>query len=174
MDSQGNRDLVAFELAQAIGPTLKVPGLEPEGLKFVRGQLLQYRGDPLGQMLYLAERGAPVALYVMASPADSAPDFNLEGTVGAVSWSQDGVAYLLAGERDEEFLRKLAEKIRLEPVESIPAPPPKMSQPSSDTASPASGVTSSLPPSAAESIPPATVSPLPDSSGTVTTPTPAN
>jgi anti-sigma factor RsiW len=174
LDSQGNRDLVAFELAQAIGPTLKVPGLEPEGLKFVRGQLLQYRGDPLGQMLYLAERGAPVALYVMASPADSAPDFNLEGTVGAVSWSQDGVAYLLAGERDEEFLRKLAERIRLEPTEPIPVPPPNVPQLSSEPALPESGVTSSLPPSAAESIPPATASPLPDSSGTVTTPTPAN
>lgn len=54
LTSQGNRDLVAFELAQAIGPSLKVPNLDPQGLKWVRGQLLQYRGKPLGQIFILA------------------------------------------------------------------------------------------------------------------------
>jgi anti-sigma factor RsiW len=124
LNSQGNRDLVAFELAQAIGPSLKVPNLDPQGLKLVRGQLLQFRGKPLGQILYLGARGAPVALYALPSDAKNEPEFSMVGDVGMVSWSEDGISYLLAAEADEDFLLRTAEKIRHEPLDEIPPPPP--------------------------------------------------
>ncbi len=148
LNSQGNRDLVAFELAQAIGPSLKVPNLDPQGLKLVRGQLLQYRGKPLGQVLYLGTRGAPVALYAMPSEANSEPEFTMAGDIGMVSWSEGGISYLLAAQADEDFLVRTAEKIRHEPLDEIPAPPPpsppSVSQPATPPAA-ESGVTSSLP-----------------------------
>jgi anti-sigma factor RsiW len=124
LNSQGNRDLVAFELAQAIGPSLKVPNLDPQGLKLVRGQLLQFRGKPLGQILYLGARGAPVALYALPSDAKNEPEFSMVGDVGMVSWSEDGISYLFAAEADEDFLLRTAEKIRHEPLDEIPPPPP--------------------------------------------------
>jgi hypothetical protein len=124
LTSQGNRDLVAFELAQAIGPSLKVPNLDPQGLKLVRGQLLQYRGKPLGQILYLGMHGAPVALYALPSDSTSDPEFTMAGDVGMVSWSEGGISYLLASEGDEDFLVRTAEKIRNEPLDEIPPPPP--------------------------------------------------
>jgi hypothetical protein len=39
-----------------------------------------------------------------------------------VSWSEGEMSYLLAGDRDEASLLRLAEKIRHEP---LPAPPPR-------------------------------------------------
>ena len=146
LNSQGNRDLIAFELAQAIGPSLKVPNLDPQGLKLVRGQLLQYRGKPLGQILYLGTRGAPVALYAMPSETNAEPEFSMAGEIGMVSWSEDGISYLLAAQADEDFLVRTAEKIRHEPLDEIPPPPPppSVSQPATPPAA-ESGVTSSLP-----------------------------
>lgn len=147
LNSQGNRDLVAFELAQAIGPSLKVPNLDPQGLKLVRGQLLQYRGKPLGQILYLGTRGAPVALYAMPSEASSEPEFTMAGDIGMVSWSEGGISYLLAAQADEDFLVRIGEKIRHEPLDEIPAPPPPSPSVSQPVTPPTaeSGITSALP-----------------------------
>jgi anti-sigma factor RsiW len=170
LNSQGNRDLVAFELAQAIGPSLKVPNLDPQGLKLVRGQLLQYRGKPLGQVLYLGTRGAPVALYAMPSEASSEPEFTMAGEIGMVSWSEGGISYLLAAQADEDFLLRIGEKIRHEPLEEIPAPPPSSPAPSgSQPATPPtaeSGVTSALPDSSG-------IAPSPPPLIAPTTPAPA-
>jgi anti-sigma factor RsiW len=175
LTSQGNRDLVAFELAQAIGPALKVPNLDPQGLKLVRGQLLQYRGKPLGQILYLGARGAPVALYALPSDSTSEPEFTMAGDVGLVSWSEGGISYLLAAEADEDFLVRTAEKIRNEPLDEIPAPPPppNVSQPVSPPPE-ENGVTSALPNGRASSpqltAPPPTVEPLPGGAAPATSP----
>ncbi|HLC08775.1 MAG TPA: hypothetical protein VJK06_05770 [Methyloceanibacter sp.] len=162
LNSQGNRDLVAFELAQAIGPSLKVPNLDPQGLKLVRGQLLQYRGKPLGQSLYLGARGAPVALYALPSDAKSEPEFSTVGDVGMVSWSEDGISYLLAAEADEDFLVRTAEKIRHEPLDEIPPPPPPSvlhpSPPTSDS-NPTSSLPEPVPSSPPMSAPPMTAPP---------------
>ena len=67
LESQGNRDLVAFQLAQAIGPNLTVPDLSGQGLRFVRAQLLRSGDEPLAQLLYLGTSGAPLALYAKKS-----------------------------------------------------------------------------------------------------------
>jgi anti-sigma factor RsiW len=162
LTSQGNRDLVGFELAQAIGPSLKVPNLDPQGLKLIRGQLLQYRGKPLGQILYLGTRGAPVALYALPSDRTSEPEFSMAGDVGMVSWAEGGISYLLAAQADEDFLVRTAEKIRHEPLDEIPPPPPpSVLHPSPPQTE--SGVTSALPDAAANPLspPPPAAAPLP-------------
>jgi len=163
LNSQGNRDLVAFELAQAIGPSLKVPNLDPQGLKLVRGQLLQYRGKPLGQIFYLGTRGAPVALYALPSDAKREPEFSMVGDVRMVSWSEEGISYLLAAETDEDFLLRTAEKIRHEPLDEIPPPPPPSalhpSPPPAADSSPTSSLPEPAPRSPTTSAPPPMTAP---------------
>ena len=124
LESQGNRDLVAFQLAQAIGPNLTVPDLTGQGLRFMRAQLLRSGDEPLAQLLYLGTSGAPFALYAKKSEETSTPSFKRYGALGGVAWSQAGIAYLLAGEGDEASLTKLADAIRIEitaPAKAVPA-----------------------------------------------------
>ena len=152
LESQGNQDLVAFQVAQAIGPAVKLPNLEAQGLKFMRAQLLRFGDKKLVQMLYLGAHKDPLALYAMrGGGGDSKPVFKQEGAIGSVSWRDDGIAYLLAGEEDEAALDRLAEKIRNEPsapdVVPPPKPEPQLSQTPSDPA-----------PSAGPSVSPATAS----------------
>ena len=115
LDSQGNRDLVAFQLAQTIGPDVKLPDLDAQGFRFVRAQLLRSGSEPLAQLLYLRSTGAPLALYARKGEGSEAPSFKRYGGIGSVGWSEDGIAYLLAGEADEADMRRLAEMIKAEP-----------------------------------------------------------
>ena len=120
LESQGNRDLVGFQLAQAIGPGFNPPDLAPQGFRFMRAQLL-----------YLGTSGAPLALYAKKGEGALTPLFKQYGDIGSVAWSQGGIAYLLAGEGDQEFLLRLAETIsKEEPKAAVrspaysPLPPP--------------------------------------------------
>jgi anti-sigma factor RsiW len=115
LESQGNLDLVAFQLGQAIGSGLKLPDLKPQGFRFVRAQLLRSGGEPMAQLLYLGTSGAPLALYAKKGEGSDAPRFKPYGAIGGVAWSEGGIAYLLAGEEDESLLMRLAETIRQEP-----------------------------------------------------------
>ena len=129
LESQANRDLVAFQLAQAIGPGLKLPDLEPQGYRFVRAQLLRSGEEPVAQLLYLGTSGAPLSLYAKKGEGSSAPRFKQYGAIGSVAWSQDGIAYLLAGEADAALLQRLAEGIRQEPQSPAPPPPAEAAAP---------------------------------------------
>src|SRR4029078_10921834 len=114
LESQGNRDLVAFQLAQAIGPNLMVPDLSGEGLRFMRAQLLRSGDEPLAQLVYLGASGAPLALSAKKRQETSTPAVQRYGALGGVAWSQAGIAYLLTGEGDEASLTKLADANRVE------------------------------------------------------------
>ncbi len=134
LESQGNRDLIAFQLAQAIGPNLAVPDLANQGLRFMRAQLMRSGDEPLAQLLYLGASGAPLALYAKKGEETAAPSFKRYGALGGVAWSQSGIAYLLTGEGDEASLTKLANAIRLELTAPKPAPaysplPPPLPKP---------------------------------------------
>ena len=109
LESQGNQDLIAFQLTQAIGPSVKLPDLQPQGFRFVRAQLLRSGEEPLAQLLYLGASGALV--------------FKQYGAIGSVTWSRDGIAYLLAGEGDEASLMQLAQRIGQEKQAPAPSPP---------------------------------------------------
>lgn len=123
LESQGNQDLIAFQLGQAIGPSLKLPDLQSRGFRFVRAQLLRSGGEPVAQLLYLGTSGAPLALYAKKGEGSDAPQFKPYGAIGGVAWSEGGIAYLLAGEEDEGVLMRLAETIRQEPQAPAPSPP---------------------------------------------------
>jgi anti-sigma factor RsiW len=138
LDSQGNRDLVAFQLTQALGADLILPELGPQGFRFMRAQLLRFNDEPLAQLLYLGASGAPLALYAKKGEGTAPPLFKRYGGIGSVTWSQGGLAYLLAGEESEQSLLSLAATIgRAEPIGTkemapvtdvapAPSPPPPL------------------------------------------------
>jgi anti-sigma factor RsiW len=121
LDSQGNPDLVAFQLTQAIGAEMIFPDLGARGFKFVRAQLLRFDNAPLAQLLYLGASGAPLALYAKKGEGDLPPSFSRYGDIGSVAWTQGGVAYVLAGEHSEAALRSLADTIVKNKKEIAPA-----------------------------------------------------
>jgi anti-sigma factor RsiW len=123
LESQGNRDLLAFQLAQAVGPNLNPPDLAAQGLRFMRAQLLSFGGEPLAQLLYLGATGAPLALYAKKGEGIRAPLFKQYGGIGSVAWSHGGIAYLLAGEGDEASLLRLADAISTEGPKAVDASP---------------------------------------------------
>jgi anti-sigma factor RsiW len=112
LESQGNRDLVAFQLGQAIGRPITLADLDEHGFRFVRAQLLRAGEEPLAQLLYLGPTGAPLALYVKRGALSAAPSFRRYGTIGSVAWSDKNVAYLIAGEEDKVRLMQLAQAVR--------------------------------------------------------------
>jgi anti-sigma factor RsiW len=112
LDSQRNRDFIAFQLGRAIGAALAPPDLGAKGYRFTRAQILRFGDEPLAQLLYLGATGAPLALYAKKGGADAAPAVKRYGALAGVAWSQAGVAYFLAGEGDEASLLELAEAIR--------------------------------------------------------------
>jgi anti-sigma factor RsiW len=124
LESQANQDLIAFQLAQAIGPGLKLPDLAPQRFRFVRAQLLRAGEEPLAQLLYLGTSGAPLALYAKQGEGAEAPSFKSYGTIGSVAWAKDGITYLLAGEADASRLTQLAETIRKQLAAPRDADPP--------------------------------------------------
>jgi anti-sigma factor RsiW len=112
LESQSNRDLVAFQLGQAIGRPITLADLDEHGFRFVRAQLLRTGEEPLAQLLYLGPTGAPLALYAKRGALSAAPAFKRYGTIGSVAWSDKGVSYLLAGEEDKVRLMQLAQAVR--------------------------------------------------------------
>jgi anti-sigma factor RsiW len=114
--SQGNEDLVALQLGQALGGDAKLPNLKAEGFSFVRGQLLSFGDRPLVQLLYLGADKPPLALYAMRAMAgeSAGPSYRELGPLAGVTWEEDGIAYLLAGKEDDVTLRRLSETIRNE------------------------------------------------------------
>ncbi len=112
LESQGNRDLVAFQLGQAIGRSVTIADLDEHGFRFVRAQLLRAGDEPLAQLLYLGPAGAPLALYVKRGAIGAAPVFKRYGPIGSVAWSEKGVSYLIAGEEDKVRLMQLVQAVR--------------------------------------------------------------
>ena len=93
------------------GLELTVPDLRAQGLQFVRAQRLQFDGRTVLQLVYLPERGAPVALCLM--PAASQPEraLALDGQQ-ALAWHAGGWAYVLIGALPLEQLRRCAGSCR--------------------------------------------------------------
>src|SRR5262245_20219650 len=131
-EGQANQDLIGFQLAQAIGHALKLPDLKSEVFRFMWGQLLRAGDEPVAQVLYLGASGAPLALYAKKGEGAADRVFKSYGAMGSVSWSEDGIVYLLAGELNGPRLTQLADTAQadapkpwaLNAVGSVSAPPP--------------------------------------------------
>ncbi|HTJ95665.1 MAG TPA: zf-HC2 domain-containing protein [Pararobbsia sp.] len=79
---------------------IAIPDLREAGLTFKRIQRLRFHGRPLIQIVYLPERGDPVALCVIDAKADQPMKSQHVYGMDVVSWSQDKLAFALIGHKD--------------------------------------------------------------------------
>jgi anti-sigma factor RsiW len=94
------------------GLAVRIPDLSAFGLTFKRVQRLRFNDKPLVQIVYLPERGAPVALCVMK---ESKPDAGLAtqhvASMTVVTWRQSELGYALIGPPDGLDLNALGDSI---------------------------------------------------------------
>jgi|EndMetStandDraft_5_1072996.scaffolds.fasta_scaffold18691_2 anti-sigma factor RsiW len=107
-DSQSNSDVVRFQLAKLSSQAVPLPDLSQSGLRFVRAQTLSYRGNRLMQLVYTGKSDPLVAVYITAGDDDSPVSPGRFGDIKTVSWSQNGLRFLIAADMTHEALRALA------------------------------------------------------------------
>ncbi|CAN7378079.1 anti-sigma factor [Trinickia sp. LjRoot230] len=87
---------VVNDIRRVDGMSIRVPDLRNAGLTFKRVQRLNYKGHPIVQIVYLADRGAPVALCAIV---DAGPDASLHaqqvGDMKTIVWRKANIGYVL-------------------------------------------------------------------------------
>ncbi|PRG03943.1 anti-sigma factor family protein [Burkholderia ambifaria] len=127
------RDTVAFDssnLAAAAhmvenirrddGLRIRIPDLRSVGLTFKRIQRLNFNHKPLVQIVYLPEKGLPVALCVMK---DERPDTALArqqvGSMEVVTWRRASVTYALIAAPGDTDLGAIGKRIADNGIEEV-------------------------------------------------------
>jgi anti-sigma factor RsiW len=94
------------------GIPVRIPDLRSAGLTFKRVQRLSFQDQPVVQMVYLPDRGEPIALCVTQdSGADETPQAKQLGDMQAVVWRSDRLSYVLLAKRSQIDLLKLADQL---------------------------------------------------------------
>jgi anti-sigma factor RsiW len=101
------RELTAVGAKLGIG--LPLAEISLPGLALKRAQILQYDGNPLGQIAYLDPRGGVLALCIYADGhKDSGPTTEQRVGLNIVHWASHGRAFMLVGRKAMPELRELA------------------------------------------------------------------
>lgn len=109
LDGEGGAEQVAAlrrRLKDAHGIELGIPDFSTEGMRFVRAQQLQFEGRMVLQLVYLPEKGLPVALCLTPGPPHNSHQFNIDG-LEAMVWHMNGWDYALIGDTRQETLKAL-------------------------------------------------------------------
>jgi anti-sigma factor RsiW len=98
-------------LSKRVGYQLRIPDLEPVGLKLVGGRLLPGpHGGAAAFFMYESRSGERFTLYsTRADGPDSSLRYDADGAVGALYWADGDVAYVVSGEANRDLLHKVAE-----------------------------------------------------------------
>jgi anti-sigma factor RsiW len=100
------------EIRQDDGLALRIPDLSAAGLTFKRVQRLRFNNKPLVQIVYLPEKGAPVALCVMKErKPDAAVADQRVASMTVVTWRQAELGYALIGQPEGVDLAALGKQI---------------------------------------------------------------
>jgi hypothetical protein len=103
---------VLADIHQRDGMPVDVPDLRQVGLKFKRVQRLNYHDRPLIQMVYLPERGDPVALCVIEENEGDAPvRASRVGEMKTVTWRTNRLAYVLLAKTPSLDLQAIGDSI---------------------------------------------------------------
>ncbi|WP_118182535.1 anti-sigma factor family protein [Paraburkholderia phosphatilytica] len=99
---------------------LRVPDLHDAGLDFKAIARLRFNDRPLVQIVYLPQRGAPVALCVMKDirPDQQVAQQQLNGMT-VVSWRQNELAYALIATPGTADLQAVARRIESSSVDAL-------------------------------------------------------
>jgi anti-sigma factor RsiW len=99
-------------LSKRVGYTLRIPNLEPVGLKLVGGRLLPGPHGAAAFFMYEGKSGERFTLYsTRANGPDTSLRYNADGPVGALSWADSDIAYVVSGEANADRLHKVAETV---------------------------------------------------------------
>lgn len=103
---------VIGELRLADAMNVRVPDLRSAGLDFKRVQRLRFHDQPVVQMVYLPERGDPVAVCVTREArADEDPHaWQIDGLT-TVAWRRDNLGYVMLGRSSPQSLLELAQRV---------------------------------------------------------------
>ena len=100
------------EIREDDGLALRIPDLSAAGLTFKRVQRLRFNNKPLVQIVYLPEKGAPVALCVMKEvKPDAAVEDKRVASMTVVTWRQAELGYALIGQPEGVDLAALGKQI---------------------------------------------------------------
>jgi anti-sigma factor RsiW len=117
------------EIRQDDGLALRIPDLSAAGLTFKRVQRLRFNNKPLVQIVYLPEKGAPIALCVMKEvKPDAVVTDQRVASMTVVTWRQAELGYALIGQPEGVDLTALGKQIANSQVaplfsrETAPAP----------------------------------------------------
>jgi anti-sigma factor RsiW len=108
------------EIHQIDGIPVRVPDLRSAGLTFKRIQRLRFHDKPLVQIVYLPEKGGPVALCIVkdAKPDQSLAQQNVEN-MDVVTWRQSELSYALIGSGGSVDLNALGKRIAERGVDAM-------------------------------------------------------
>ena len=100
-------------LSKRVGYQLRIPDLQPVGLKLVGGRLLPGpSGSAAAFFMYEGGSGERFTLYsTRAKGPDSSLRYNAEGQVGALYWTDGEVGYVVNGEANPDRLHSVGETV---------------------------------------------------------------
>ena len=111
-EDKATTEQVLADIHQRDGMPVDVPDLRQVGLKFKRVQRLNYHDRPLIQMVYLPERGDPVALCVIEENEGDAPvRASRVGEMKTVTWRTNRLAYVLLAKTASLDLQAIGDSI---------------------------------------------------------------
>ena len=100
---------LTHDLSAQLKAPLFIPNLNAQNLDFRRGQILDSNGRKLVQLAYLPKNGRPVALCVLKNSAnDSLPKAGESRGLPYVTWSKNGLSYVIIGAIDKSDLNAAA------------------------------------------------------------------
>lgn len=109
------------------GMAVRIPDLSAEGLTFKRVQRLSYRNAALIQMVYMPDRGEPVALCAMAEAGkDEGVRTYKIGEMQIATWRRHNLTYALLSKDGNP--RQIAERIARETIPDLYGNPPTNKQ----------------------------------------------
>jgi Putative zinc-finger len=103
---------IVEDIRGADGLALRIPDLRSAGLTFKTVQRLRFHNKPLVQIVYLPEKGPPIALCVIkdAKP-DQAVAAKVVDAMHVVTWRQSELSYALIGKTEGVDLSALGKRI---------------------------------------------------------------
>jgi len=100
---------LTHDLSAQLKSQLIIPNLSAQNLDFRRGQVLYSNGHKLVQLAYLPKNGRPVALCILKdNAADSLPKTGESRGLPYVTWSKNGLSYVIIGAIDKADLNAAA------------------------------------------------------------------
>jgi anti-sigma factor RsiW len=107
LESQTNPEVVTFQLGK-VAKGMQLPDLSANGMTFARGQVLNYRGSKLMQLIYTNKSEPLVAVYVAPGGTDGPVLPGQFGDVKTVSWGVNGLRIVIAADMSHDALKGLA------------------------------------------------------------------